>query len=120
MFKIISLVYCYCWLKIDGEMFKGPLSKRMKTEGKERDRDEHGKDRERMRDKEKERERGERGSPMVPKDSTSHKGTVSACKDKGVSKPVAELDLSGCDLCTPSYRRLPKHVRHFTHFLCCR
>ncbi|CAN6448489.1 unnamed protein product [Victoria cruziana] len=96
---------------LEGVIDKSPLSKRMKTEGKERDRDEHGRDRERIRDKEKERERGERGSPMVPKDSTSHKGTVSACKDKGVSKPVAELDLSGCDLCTPSYRRLPKHYQ---------
>ncbi|KAF3782414.1 Paired amphipathic helix protein Sin3-like 4 [Nymphaea thermarum] len=94
----------------------GPLSKRMKAEDKERDRDECGKDREREREKEKERERPERGSPIVPKDLTNHKGTVSASKDKVVNKPVSELDLSGCDLCTPSYRRLPKHYQTYaTH-----
>ncbi|XP_031480166.1 paired amphipathic helix protein Sin3-like 4 isoform X2 [Nymphaea colorata] len=94
----------------------GPLSKRMKAEDKERDRDECGKDKERERDKEKERERPERGSPIVPKDLTNHKGTVSASKDKVVNKPISELDLSGCDLCTPSYRRLPKHYQTYaTH-----
>jgi paired amphipathic helix protein Sin3a len=26
------------------------------------------------------------------------------------AKPISELDLSNCEQCTPSYRRLPKNV----------
>ncbi|KAJ8773731.1 hypothetical protein K2173_006381 [Erythroxylum novogranatense] len=43
------------------------------------------------------------------KDTGSHKMTLFPSKDKYLSKPINELDLSNCERCTPSYRLLPKN-----------
>ena len=75
----------------------------VKTEGKERDKEHEREDRNRDRDREreKERERLKEGASQKP----------SITKDKYLSKPISELDLSNCQRCTPSYRLLPKNVR---------
>ncbi|KAJ4765389.1 paired amphipathic helix Sin3-like protein [Rhynchospora pubera] len=50
--------------------------------------------------REKERERSERRIRTPP---------LLAKEKFNLCKPVSELDLSGCEQCTPSYRLLPKH-----------
>eukprot|EP00850_Spirogloea_muscicola_P001162 SM000004S15032 [mRNA] locus=s4:928006:936864:+ [translate_table: standard] len=82
-------------------------------------------ERERERDRERElairdRERSERSERPMPtaaaKDGgvVSHKGgglapSGGGGKDKYMYKPISELDLSGWERCTPSYRLLPKN-----------
>ncbi|XP_014501051.1 paired amphipathic helix protein Sin3-like 4 isoform X2 [Vigna radiata var. radiata] len=85
--------------------------KQMKVEDRERERD---RDRDRYRDdgmKERDREFRERDKSTViaNKDVLGSKMSLYPSKDKYLSKPINELDLSNCDQCTPSYRLLPKN-----------
>ncbi|XP_052725221.1 paired amphipathic helix protein Sin3-like 4 isoform X2 [Vigna angularis] len=85
--------------------------KQMKGEERERERD---RDRDRYRDdgmKERDREFRERDKSTViaNKDVLGSKMSLYPSKDKYLSKPINELDLSNCDQCTPSYRLLPKN-----------
>ncbi|ESW29526.1 hypothetical protein PHAVU_002G077800 [Phaseolus vulgaris] len=85
--------------------------KQMKGEDRERERD---RDRDRYRDdgmKERDREFRERDKSTViaNKDVLGSKMSLYPSKDKYLSKPINELDLSNCDQCTPSYRLLPKN-----------
>jgi len=83
----------------------------MNAEQRDRDRDS---DRDRYRDdemKERDREFRERDkSPVINKDVSGSKMSLYPSKDKYLSKPINELDLSNCERCTPSYRLLPKNV----------
>lgn len=83
----------------------------MNAEQRDRDRDD---DRDRYRDdemKERDREFRERDkSPVINKDVSGSKMSLYPSKDKYLSKPINELDLSNCERCTPSYRLLPKNV----------
>uniref|UniRef100_A0ACD5VD60 Uncharacterized protein n=1 Tax=Avena sativa TaxID=4498 RepID=A0ACD5VD60_AVESA len=88
---------------IDG-FLAGVFSKKqpgrlVKTEDKERDKEHEREDRNRDRDREREKERLKEGASQKP----------SVTKDKYLSKPISELDLSNCQRCTPSYRLLPKN-----------
>uniref|UniRef100_A0A1D1XQ92 Paired amphipathic helix protein Sin3-like 4 n=1 Tax=Anthurium amnicola TaxID=1678845 RepID=A0A1D1XQ92_9ARAE len=61
---------------------------------------------ERQKDRDRDRERDREGGRF--EDSTVHK-VSSLVEDKYIlTKPISELDLSGCQSCTPSYRLLPK------------
>ncbi|MCO5610178.1 hypothetical protein L7F22_064414 [Adiantum nelumboides] len=71
---------------------------REKERGREEERGEHG------RDAEKEKERDRHLSREVP----GHKGSLASNREKYMTKPISELDLSNCEQCTPSYRLLPK------------
>ncbi|KAK7407307.1 hypothetical protein VNO78_09111 [Psophocarpus tetragonolobus] len=106
--------------KNDGGFLAGVMNKKslwtdghglkpMKVEDRDRDRD-----RERYRDdgmKERDREFRERDKSTViaNKDILGSKMSLYPSKDKYLSKPINELDLSNCDQCTPSYRLLPKN-----------
>ncbi|XP_047053944.1 paired amphipathic helix protein Sin3-like 4 [Lolium rigidum] len=88
---------------IDG-FLAGVFSKKqpgrlVKTEDKERDKEHEREERNRDRDREREKERLKEGASQKP----------SVTKDKYLSKPISELDLSNCQRCTPSYRLLPKN-----------
>ncbi|XP_057763467.1 paired amphipathic helix protein Sin3-like 4 isoform X2 [Arachis stenosperma] len=85
----------------------GQRPKSVKVEDRDRDRD-------RCRDdgmKERDREFRERDKSTAPanKDVSGPKMSIYPSKDKYLSKPINELDLSNCDQCTPSYRLLPKN-----------
>ncbi|XLS93399.1 hypothetical protein HN51_069407 [Arachis hypogaea] len=85
----------------------GQRPKSVKVEDRDRDRD-------RCRDdgmKERDREFRERDKSTAPanKDVSGPKISIYPSKDKYLSKPINELDLSNCDQCTPSYRLLPKN-----------
>ncbi|MED6106260.1 hypothetical protein PIB30_003219 [Stylosanthes scabra] len=85
----------------------GQRPKSVKVEDRDRDRD-------RYRDdgmKERDREFRERDKSTAPsnKDVSGSKMSIYPSKDKYLSKPINELDLSNCDQCTPSYRLLPKN-----------
>eukprot|EP00250_Pteridium_aquilinum_P006099 c16080_g2_i1 orf=598-3312(+) len=71
---------------------------REKERGREEERGDHGRDTE----KEKERDR------HLSRDLPSHKGSLASNREKYMTKPISELDLSNCEQCTPSYRLLPK------------
>jgi paired amphipathic helix protein Sin3a len=84
----------------------------MKAERRDRDR---GHDKDRYRDdgmKERDREFRERdkSTTISNKDVSGSKMSLYPSKDKYLSKPINELDLSNCEQCTPSYRLLPKNV----------
>ena len=86
--------------------------KQIKVEDKDRDQD---RDRDRYRDdgmKERDREFRERdkSTAIANKDVLGSKMSLYPSKEKYLSKPINELDLSNCDQCTPSYRLLPKNV----------
>ncbi|KAK7307170.1 hypothetical protein VNO77_39994 [Canavalia gladiata] len=71
-------------------------------------------DRDRYRDdviKERDREFRERDKSTViaNRDVLGPKTSLYPSKEKYLSKPINELDLSNCDQCTPSYRLLPKN-----------
>ncbi|XP_077217558.1 paired amphipathic helix protein Sin3-like 4 [Tasmannia lanceolata] len=91
----------------------GHLARTVKGEDKdkerERERDAREKDGEAERERDKERERFDKNAPFVPKDSAGHKVSMFSNKEKYMNKPISELDLSNCERCTPSYRRLPKN-----------
>ena len=78
----------------------------------ERDRE---KEREREKERSKEDDRGERGreaekeKEREKRDVPSHKISIQN-REKYMTKPISELDLSNCEQCTPSYRLLPKSV----------
>ncbi|XP_040873808.1 paired amphipathic helix protein Sin3-like 4 [Glycine max] len=85
--------------------------KQIKVEDKDRDQD---RDRDRYRDdgmKERDREFRERdkSTAIANKDVLGSKMSLYPSKEKYLSKPINELDLSNCDQCTPSYRLLPKN-----------
>lgn len=50
--------------------------------------------------------RGQSGK-MNPKDMAKMK--IIAAREKFISRPISELDLSACERCGPSYRLLPKN-----------
>ena len=81
----------------------------------ERDRE---KEREREKERSKEDDRGERGreaekeKEREKRDVPSHKISIQN-REKYMTKPISELDLSNCEQCTPSYRLLPKSVSWF-------
>lgn len=86
----------------------------------QRDRDQ---DKDRYRDdslKERDREFRERDKSSVisNKDVSGSKMSLYPSKDKYLSKPINELDLSNCERCTPSYRLLPKNV-YLLYFSVC-
>ncbi|GFP91557.1 paired amphipathic helix protein sin3-like 4 [Phtheirospermum japonicum] len=54
----------------------------------------------------RERDRHDRGLAFNSKDAPGQKLSY-ASKEKFMAKPIHELDLSECENCTPSYRRLP-------------
>ncbi|KAK7252329.1 hypothetical protein RIF29_36192 [Crotalaria pallida] len=88
---------------------EGQGPKPMKVEERDRDRD-----RDRYRDdgvKERDRECRERekSTAIANKDVSGPRMSLYPSKDKYLSKPINELDLSNCEQCTPSYRLLPKN-----------
>ncbi|XP_050375013.1 paired amphipathic helix protein Sin3-like 4 isoform X2 [Argentina anserina] len=91
---------------------EGNVPKSVKVDDKDRDRD-----RDRERDdmvKERERENRERDRPdrngaFGNKEIGGQKMSIFSSKEKYLSKPINELDLSNCERCTPSYRLLPKN-----------
>ncbi|XP_077222252.1 paired amphipathic helix protein Sin3-like 4 [Tasmannia lanceolata] len=83
-----------------------PVKVEDRDKEREHERDDGGKDRDRERDKE--RERFDKNGPFIPKDSSGHKISTFSNKEKYMNKPISELDLSTCERCSPSYRRLPK------------
>lgn len=83
---------------------EGQLPRPMKVE--DREKDDRDKDREREN---RERDRLDRNVAFGSKDNTGQKTPLFSNKDKYMSKPIQELDLSNCDSCTPSYRLLPKN-----------
>ncbi|CAJ2647756.1 unnamed protein product [Trifolium pratense] len=108
--------------KNDGGFLVGVMNKKslwiegnglkpMKAERRDRDR---GHDKDRYRDdgmKERDRESRERdkSTTISNKDVSGSKMSIYPSKDKYLSKPINELDLSNCEQCTPSYRLLPKN-----------
>ncbi|XP_058115500.1 paired amphipathic helix protein Sin3-like 4 isoform X2 [Magnolia sinica] len=89
---------------------EGHLTRQVKVEDRdkerERERDDREKDRDRERERDKERERFDKNGA---KDSALPKVPVLPNKEKYMTKPISELDLSSCQSCTPSYRFLPKN-----------
>ncbi|KAL2349345.1 hypothetical protein Fmac_003345 [Flemingia macrophylla] len=81
--------------------------KQMKVEDRDRDRDRYRDDGMKERDREF-RER-DKSTVIANKDVIGPKMSLYPSKDKYLSKPINELDLSNCDQCTPSYRLLPKN-----------
>lgn len=83
----------------------------MKVEDRDRDRDRDRDDVIKDKDHEyRDRDRNEKGGGFGNKDVGGHKLSLFPSKDKYISKPINELDLSNCERCTPSYRLLPKNV----------
>ncbi|XP_077237908.1 paired amphipathic helix protein Sin3-like 3 [Tasmannia lanceolata] len=102
---------------------EGHLDRPLKFEARDKERgcerDDREKDRDHIRERDKERERFDKNVPFVPKDFAGHKVSMFSNKEKYINKPISELDLSTCEQCTPSYRRLPKNyptppVSHWT------
>lgn len=84
----------------DGQPLKPKVERERERErGKESDKGDHGRD----ADKEKEREK-----KHLSRDVPGSKALQT--REKYISKPISELDLSNCEKCTPSYRLLPKSV----------
>ncbi|KAL1550937.1 paired amphipathic helix protein Sin3-like 5 isoform X4 [Salvia divinorum] len=77
----------------------------------ERDGDDHDwEDREKRKDYDiRERDRCDRGLASNTKDVMGHKLPSYASKEKFMSKPIQDLDLSNCESCTPSYKLLPEN-----------
>ncbi|KAH6815664.1 hypothetical protein C2S51_020484 [Perilla frutescens var. frutescens] len=77
----------------------------------DRDGDDHDReDREKNRDHDiRERDRHDRGLASNTKDVMGQKMLSYASKEKFMSKPIQELDLSNSECCTPSYRLLPEN-----------
>lgn len=65
------------------------------------------------RDKEKEHDRADRERD---RDRDRDNSKERENRLKYLNKPISELDLSACERCTPSYRRLPKNVHFFYYF----
>jgi hypothetical protein len=76
-----------------------------------KDRDRENRERDRLENRE--RDRLDKSSAFSNKDVGGHKVSLFPSKDKYMSKPINELDLSNCERCTPSYRLLPKNVWNF-------
>ncbi|XP_058777151.1 paired amphipathic helix protein Sin3-like 4 [Vicia villosa] len=77
----------------------------------QRDRD-HDKDRYRddsLKERDREFRERDKSSVISNKDVSGSKMSLYPSKDKYLSKPINELDLSNCERCTPSYRLLPKN-----------
>ncbi|MED6136698.1 Paired amphipathic helix protein Sin3-like 4 [Stylosanthes scabra] len=85
----------------------GQRPKSVKVEDRDRDRDRYRDDGMKERDREF-RER-DKSTALANKDVSGSKMSIYPSKDKYLSKPINELDLSNCDQCTPSYRLLPKN-----------
>lgn len=108
-----------CYFITEALWIDGPSPRPVKIEDRDKDRDREKDDgvkdrdcenRERDRVENRERDRLEKSSAFGNKDIGGHKMTLFPSKDKYMSKPINELDLSNCERCTPSYRLLPKHV----------
>lgn len=78
----------------------------------ERDGDDHDwEDQEKRKDYDiRERDRRDRGLALNTKDVIGQKIPSYASKEKFMSKPIQDLDLSNCESCTPSYKLLPENV----------
>ncbi|KAK4598272.1 hypothetical protein RGQ29_015659 [Quercus rubra] len=96
----------------------GYIPRSVKVEERDKDRDRERDDgvkdrdrenRERDRLENRERDRVDKSAAFGNKDIGSHKVSIFPSKDKYLSKPINELDLSNCERCTPSYRLLPKN-----------
>ncbi|KAJ8760863.1 hypothetical protein K2173_021901 [Erythroxylum novogranatense] len=93
-----------------GVVSKSNLLRPVKVEERDRDRDCERDERSKERDREtRERDRLDKNLAFVNKDTGNLKMTLFSNKDKYLSKPINELDLSNCERCTPSYRLLPKN-----------
>ncbi|KAG8366233.1 hypothetical protein BUALT_Bualt17G0055200 [Buddleja alternifolia] len=57
----------------------------------------------------RERDRYDRGLAYNAKDVLGQRMSLYASKEKFLTKPIQELDLSNCERCTPSYRLLPEN-----------
>jgi paired amphipathic helix protein Sin3a len=112
-----------CYFITESLWIDGHLPRSVKIEDREKDRDrERGDDgvkdrdrenRERDRLENRERDRLDKSSAFSNKDGGGHKVSLFPSKDKYMSKPINELDLSNCERCSPSYRLLPKNVCNF-------
>ncbi|XP_042049041.1 paired amphipathic helix protein Sin3-like 5 isoform X2 [Salvia splendens] len=72
--------------------------------------DQDWEDREKRKDYEiRERDICDRGLASNTKDVMGHKLPSYASKEKFMSKPIQDLDLSNCESCTPSYKLLPEN-----------
>ncbi|MCO5596002.1 hypothetical protein L7F22_050054 [Adiantum nelumboides] len=71
----------------------------------EKDRDTNNVDA--KRDLKKERDQDKLAS-QAPGEPPVLKAAITPSKEKFLAKPISELDLSGCECCTPSYRLLPR------------
>ncbi|KAL2543109.1 Paired amphipathic helix protein Sin3-like 4 [Abeliophyllum distichum] len=80
------------------------MEDREREQEQERERD--GKDKNKERDNR--RDRFDRVVPVSSKDVAGQKMALYASRDKYIAKPIQELDLSNCERCSPSYRRLPE------------
>ncbi|CAI8587747.1 unnamed protein product [Vicia faba] len=100
--------------KNDGGFLAGVMNKRhglKPMKAGQRDRD-HDKDRYRddsMKERDREFRERDKCSIISNKDVSGSKMSLYPSKDKYLSKPINELDLSNCERCTPSYRLLPKN-----------
>lgn len=89
---------------------EGSFPRPVKLEDKDRDREHEGEDAIKDREREtRERDRLDKNIAFGNKENGGHKMSLFPSKDKFLSKPINELDLSNCERCTPSYRLLPKN-----------
>ena len=63
-----------------------------------------------MKERDREFRERDKSTVIANKDVLGSKMSLYPSKEKYLSKPINELDLSNCDQCTPSYRLLPKNV----------
>ncbi|XP_068642202.1 paired amphipathic helix protein Sin3-like 4 isoform X2 [Aristolochia californica] len=91
----------------------GHAHRPVKTEDRERERDDKDRDRDRERERETSNNKERDNSNKLDRNTAFaiHKGSAfsNSSKEKYMNKPISELDLSACERCTPSYRRLPKN-----------
>lgn len=95
----------------------GNLSRPLKVEERDRDQD---RDKDEGLAKERDRETRERDridKSVVFGHKEGPKMSLFPSKEKFLSKPINELDLSNCERCTPSYRLLPKNVYNLILYL---
>lgn len=85
----------------------------MKVEDRDRDRDRD----DGMKERDREFRERDKSTAIANKDVLGSKMSLYPSKEKYLSKPINELDLSNCDQCTPSYRLLPKNVYLFYLFM---
>ncbi|KAI5057749.1 hypothetical protein GOP47_0027764 [Adiantum capillus-veneris] len=109
LFEGFNDVLSYCeGNDLDDEMLIKPKVEREKDRVEkdcEKDRVKDGGDV--RRDLENDRDKDKLAS-QAPRELPVPKVAITPSKEKYWAKPISELDLSGCECCTPSYRLLPK------------